>query len=442
MKKLFLFLIVSVWLFLLVSCTPSAVTSEERRTTVPCVTVEVPVTTEVSVTTVKETAFLTPEEIAANPYAAAGLELTLTVCRQYYDLTADVLATNLEDRNIATVWPLTAYIEMLAEAHRLYPDHPSVKKYYRKALEYCLSDYLVEDVTIRSASGEFYHHMLYYNAGANRAGDYYYDDNAWIAIRLIDAYRQLDEKKYLELAEGILSFLWTGWDTQKGGIFWDRHLAKKGICTNGSACVAYLMAYEVTQNEIYLERAKEIYAWCNRMLKSRGGLYHADLLDVTASSFSEENLHPFIASYDQGTMMTASSLFYRITNDRTYYEELKMTAQSTIGLMFRNEDAMKGNPIFKSWGVGWAVRGEMNAYAAGCTGSSARFMQYFDSILNQLLTTKDENGHYDPYFMTGEWWPPEDQPDVDRYDSDVMQPAGVATAFLLTAQYQLYQNKG
>ena len=65
-----------------------------------------------------------------------------------------------------------------------------------------------------------------------------------------------------------------------------------------------------------------------------------------------------------------------------------------------------------------------------------------DSILNQLLTTKDENGHYDPYFMTGEWWPPEDQPDVDRYDSDVMQPAGVATAFLLTAQYQLYQNKG
>ncbi|MBR2986588.1 MAG: hypothetical protein IKC63_01070 [Clostridia bacterium] len=433
MKRIFLIFSFVLMLAVLVSCTVPVETTEGKtdETTAPV--------TDQAETTKEIVSLPTPEEIAANTYAAAGLELALTLCRQYYDLETHVLATDLENRNATTVWPLAAFIEMLAEAYRLYPDNETIRTYYIDVLDNCLSQHMVENATIRVPSGKFHRKITYYNAGPNWQGDFYYDDNAWVCIQLIDAYQQLGEKKYLDLAEKVLEFMWTGWDETYGGIYWDKTFSGKGICCNGPVCVAYLAAYELTENKTYLERAGMIYEWCNRMLRNRDGLYNAGIKDITATEYDADNLDPWIAAYDQGTMMTSAALFYRITGDKTYYDDMSKTSKAAAGLIFDGSSKMKGNPIFKSWCIGWAVRGEMSVYAGKSTMGSKRFMQYLDNVLKKVLETKDENGHYDPFFLSGEWWPPQDQPDIGHYDQDAMQPAGVATVLLLTAHYQLYQ---
>lgn len=381
----------------------------------------------------------TPEEIKANKYASAGLELTLKVCEQYYDLKKHSLATSLTNRNTTTVWPLAAFIEMLAEAHRMFPEDKTVLKYYTDALDYALAKHLVTNATITPPGGKTFTGISYYNAGPNWKGDFYYDDNAWICIQLLDAYKQLGKQKYLTLAEKVLEFMWTGWDETYGGVYWDKTFSGKGICSNGPVCVSYLAAYEITGKAEYLERAKMIYEWCNRMLRNTRGLYNAGIKNIKKTEYDANNLDPWIAAYDQGTMMTSAAMLYKITGEQSYFDELSKTVQSSVSFLFEGTDKMKGNPIFKSWCIGWIVRGEMTAYATDCTTHSKRFMRNMKNVLDKVLKTKDDNGHYDPFFLSGEWWPPADDPDADYFDHDAMQPSGVATVLLLTAHYQLFQ---
>ena len=431
MKKSALFLLLIVFLLIFaVSCTEDTTTEDPSATTTP---------DEITTTEPEADGPPTPEEIMENPFASAGLELTLKVCEQYYDLKRHSLATSLTNRGTTTVWPLAAYIEMLAEAHRMFPDNETVLQYYTDVLDFALPKHMVTNATIKPPSGKVFTNITYYNAGPNWQGDFYYDDNAWICIQLLDAYKQLGKDKYLRLAEYVLEFMWTGWDEQYGGVYWDKTFSGKGICSNGPVCVSYLAAYEITGKAEYLDRAKMIYEWCNRMLRNTRGLYNAGIKNIKATKYDEKNLDPWIAAYDQGTMMTSATMLYKITGEQAYYDDFAKTSASTVGLLFEGTSKMKGNPIFKSWCIGWILRGEMSVHAQNYTLHTKRFMRNMKNVLTEVLKTKDENGHYDPFFLSGEWWPPAEDPDADYFDHDAMQPSGVATVLLLTAHYQLYQ---
>jgi len=411
----------------------SSDSTEDKGTTIDQTTVETEQTTAETTDRKEETTEVKEKDpatlLAEHKYAKAGQKLVLETCVRYYDLKNHELRTYLGKNDIATVWPLASYIEMLTEAYRLYPDNERIEKYYRDVLDYCLPTYEVKNATIKPPSGQVYTNITYYNAGRRSQGDFYYDDNAWVCIQLINAYELLGEEKYFEQAQKILEFMWTGWDdVQGGGIYWDKTFQGKGICCNGPVAVAYLKAYRYTQNETYLERAKMIYDWANSKLRDKNGIYHAGL-DLKTGS-----LDPWKSSYDQGTMMTSAALLYEFTKDEKYLNDLKQTAQSTINLMFevvKKDVKMKGNPIFKSWCVGWAVRGEMTA--VDYTDQSKLFMKYLKMVLDKTLETKDKNGQYDPYFCTGEWW------DGEEFDNDVIQPTGVATILLLTGYHDVYQ---
>lgn len=387
-----------------------------------------------SETSTEETTTEAPKDPAAilaeHKYADAGLKLAVTTCLQYYNINTHVLKTSFIKSDAVTVWGLASYIEMLTEAYRLYPDNQFIKKYYLDVLENCLPTYEVKNATITPPSGEVYRNITYYNAGRHSQGDFYYDDNAWICIQLINAYELLGEEKYLLQAEKILEFMWTGWDdVAGGGIYWDKTFQGKGICCNGPVAVAFMKAYRHTNKESYLERAERIYAWANEKMRDKNGIYHAGV------NLKDGSLDPWKSAYDQGTMMTSAALLYEFTQDEKYLNDLKQTSYSTSNLMFNTTNktiTMKGNPIFKSWCVGWAVRGEMTTldYAPN---STKLFMKYLKAVLDETLKTKDKNGHYDPYFCTGEWW------EGDEFDNDIIAPTGVATILLLTGYYDVYQ---
>jgi hypothetical protein len=389
-------------------------------------------TSEAVVTDSQEEEINVDALLAENVYAQAGLELLLQTCSTYYVLRTHTLKTDLSNSGQTTVWPATAYLESLAEGYRLFPENETIKKYYVDMLDYGLAKYLVTGATLSTPSGR-YKNITYYNAGAGTQGDYYYDDNAWICIQLFNAYTLLGDSKYLEQAEKLLTFFWTGWDeVYGGGIYWDKtYSGRKGICTNGPITISYLLGYKMTGNEEYLEKALLIYNWIeNSGIKNSNNCYHAGISDTDRDNW--------VAAYDQGTMMTASTLLYELTGEKEYLTNAKNTASGSISLMFTTSGrrgnltvTMNGNPIFRSWCIGWILRGILSYYCDK-TSKSNVFMEYFEQVMDKTLETKTEDGWYDPYFCSGDW--------SSESTDDVMQPAGTATCLFLAATFDLYGN--
>src|SRR5437763_1261379 len=69
--------------------------------------------------------------------------------------------------------------------------------------------------------------------------DRYYDDNAWVALALVEAYCVTRDARYLDRADAALRFVLSGWDEKLGGgIYWRVDRKSKNSCSNAPAAVA------------------------------------------------------------------------------------------------------------------------------------------------------------------------------------------------------------
>ena len=68
-------------------------------------------------------------------------------------------------------------------------------------------------------------------------GSKFYDDNQWLGIDMILAYRTLGDEQYLETSKVIWDFSISGWSEELGGgIFWkEDERTTKNTCSNGLA---------------------------------------------------------------------------------------------------------------------------------------------------------------------------------------------------------------
>ena len=371
--------------------------------------------------------------IAENPYASAGLELMHNVIDDYYTARTDWLKSDKGNSGACAVWAVGSFIEALAESYRLNPNDAEIKKIYIDALDGLLEAYKVENVTIRTPNRGTFSGISYYNATRGMSGDYYYDDNAWLCIQLLEAYTLLKDDKYLALAEENLEFLWTGWDEEVlgGGIYWDKSYGGKNTCANGPVAIAFLMAYQYTEKEEYLTKAKQIYDWANEKLLE-GNLY-IDSLGKDGGKNSWK------AAYNQATMIYAASQLYEITGEEDYYKHAKKVVTATIGLMFKVQGgrndmdvSMNGNPIYKAWCIGWLVRSYVKYYQIDPAKNTAA-LKYMELVLDKELTTKTKDGYYDPYFLSGDWG--------SESKTDVLQPTGLVSVFCLAGYYDIYLKK-
>ncbi|MGM9681575.1 MAG: glycoside hydrolase family 76 protein [Eubacteriales bacterium] len=373
--------------------------------------------------------------LSENRYAAVSLEQAEQLISKYYNKRTHTVKTSLTDSNPAYIWPVASFLEALSEVYTLYPENKTVKDAYLDCLDNCLPTYRVDNATIRNVeTGESFRGQTYYNASRGNAGDFYYDDNAWICIRFLTAYEQFGNEDYLTRAKEILEFLWTGWDEyQGGGIYWsskfsDNGKSAKGICTNGPSCISHLWMYQITGESEYLERGKLLYEWVVSTLRDDKGIYFAGVGD------------PWQPAYDQGTMMYATVLLYEIEGEERYLELAKQSYTSVTAHMFtvsgnrKNPDVtMNRNPIYKSWCIGWLVRG-MNKYFTVDPSGRTVFMKYLELVLDQTLETKDKNGQYDPFFCS----PGKDFWDKDEYDTEVIMPAGVTSVLAQTGYFDAF----
>lgn len=359
-------------------------------------------------------------DLSDNTYASTGIELLKTMINDYYDRESHTVRYQLGREDAADAWGVASFLEALAEGYRLCPEDELIYNTYVDVLNYALTIYKTER-TIETTSGNW--NVTFYNTTPRGDDDYRYDYNAWICIQYLNAYNLLGDSAYLRRAEDLLDFLWTGWNESRleGGICVDRNFDTRNATSNAPVATAFLSAYEITKFDDYLVKAQKIYEWCRSTLLE-DNLY-CDSINKRG------NLNDWKAAYSQGTMLTTGSLLYRITGEARYLQETRATYNATVELMFDvsgNAASMNGNPIYKGCSIGWLQRGFI-LFQEVCGDNTTTGTDYMNSALDFNLRTKDGNGYYDPYFRTGAWG--------DQSTREVLQPSGVASAYLLAGLY-------
>lgn len=155
-----------------------------------------------------------------------------------------------------------------------------------------------------------------------RQEDRYYDDNQWIGIAYMDAYRRNKQPAYLDGGRMIYTFMMTGYDTVSGGgLYWrEKDLTTKNTCSNGPGILLALQLYAAAQQKGYLDTALLLYTWTNRHLQAGNGVYWDAIKPL------QHRIDSATYTYNTGTMLEANVKLYRLTKEKRYLREAQRIA--------------------------------------------------------------------------------------------------------------------
>ncbi|HEX5308659.1 MAG TPA: glycoside hydrolase family 76 protein [Solirubrobacteraceae bacterium] len=179
------------------------------------------------------------------------------------------------------------------------------------------------------------------------AGASYYDDNEWVGIELMRAYKLRHEAALLERAEQIMQFVMSGWQTNPklacvGGVPFSDSPSNtdRNTVTDGPGAELALQLYRVTGDGAYLQFAEMAYEWVRRCLLQPNQLY-ADHIRQHGV------IDPTLWSYNQGSMIGAGTLLYQVTHDGAFLYQARQTATAALGY-FTMQRLLSENPFFVS----------------------------------------------------------------------------------------------
>jgi hypothetical protein len=118
----------------------------------------------------------------------------------------------------------------------------------------------------------------------------FYDDNGWLGLAFVDAYRATRNKRYLHDAARALRFIdEDGWDGDRG-VLWNQWDSSTSLASYASATALAAELYHYTERSSYRRIARRYIAWGDRHAR-RHGLYAT-------------RAHPAV-SYVEGAMIGA-----------------------------------------------------------------------------------------------------------------------------------------
>jgi len=184
----------------------------------------------------------------------------------------------------------------------------------------------------------------YVTGSLGQGGTTYYDDDEWVGLQLVRIYRMTGDRRALTRAQQILRLAISGWDTDRahpcpGGVWWTQDPTKRSRNTvsNAPAAELGLALFEITGKRLYLSWAERFYSWVRGCLLEPNGLYEDN---VTLEGTTD----PTIWIYNQGTMLGADTLLYRVTGQPVYLELAKRGAAAA--LEYFDEERLQGQPSF------------------------------------------------------------------------------------------------
>lgn len=154
--------------------------------------------------------------------------------------------------------------------------------------------------------------------------DRYYDDNAWVAIALVEAAEVTGRAEYARLSERTQKYVLSGEDTVLGGgIYWkEAEKTSKNTCSNGPSAYAAIRLYEYTKNPKYLADAKRLYDWTRSNLQDKDGLFWDNIKP-------NGNIERTKWSYNTALMLRTACGLARATKDTAYRQQAKDMAEAS-----------------------------------------------------------------------------------------------------------------
>lgn len=258
------------------------------------------------------------EKTFENIYSKYGVE-NENLLREVHPFNTDYKATYLNsDEHLANqfsyLWPYSGVFSAASILYRVTENE--------KYLD-------IIDNKILPGLEEYYdteRHPFGYASYINRAplSDRFYDDNVWIGIDFTDMFLATNKPTYLEKAEIVWNFVYSGWDNKlDGGIYWvEQSKGSKHTCSNAPGAVFALKMYIATNDPSFLEKGKLLYDWTKEKLQDKEDhLYYDNIkLDGTV----EKNKY----SYNSGQMLQAAVLLYKHTNEEQYLKDAQILAKA------------------------------------------------------------------------------------------------------------------
>lgn len=107
----------------------------------------------------------------------------------------------------------------------------------------------------------------------------FYDDNGWLGLAYLEAYKITRVSRYLTYADDAFQFIaQTGWaDGDGGGVWWDTgHVSRSSESIASGTALAALL-YQTTGKKSYLQTARKYISWADAHIwNAQDGLYMRD----------------------------------------------------------------------------------------------------------------------------------------------------------------------
>jgi hypothetical protein len=267
-----------------------------------------------------------------------GRNLLDIIIKDFWDENGKVANEKLIGNDKAFLWPYGGFLEAVSAGYENFPEDESLKCLYIDVL-----NGIAQYKNLRDDS------LLAYAATNGGHGDVYYDDNVWIVIGYLKAYRLLKDKKWLDKSQEVIAFCYSGWDQLLGGgVYWmENNKSSKNACINAPLALASAELYLATKNILFLEWSVKLYNWTKQNLLDRNDLYNDSI-----------NLHEKIDatkySYNTGCMVAAAARLYQITSDQKYLSDATNSSRASydggFGVVGIEKYLFNGAmPWFNSW---------------------------------------------------------------------------------------------
>lgn len=262
-----------------------------------------------------------------NTYISLLVLFLLSSCNDYkdeyrYENDADPFEnTYIVDWEAAADSSVTSLIEHFWDKERnyfhLYQDTPGVSNSWHYWPQAHAMD-LIIDAYIRTGDSKYSDlfdkwYVGIYGPNGNTYYNHFYDDMEWIALTMVRLYKVTNNEKYLQTAKELWVDIQGGWnDLYGGGISWNKGdgYYDKGVCSNAPACILGVKLYKITEEDKYKESAEKVYHWM------RSVLYEPE------TGFLQEGMGTrFTLSYSLGTFLASGLGMYEITGEEFYLKD-------------------------------------------------------------------------------------------------------------------------
>jgi hypothetical protein len=176
-----------------------------------------------------------------------------------------------------------------------------------------------------------------------------YDDNLFVSLDLIEAYRETHKATYLQMAEADARYIETGWSTdgllpRPGGQYWEdpKFGRDRNAVTTGGAALLDAELYQQTGTAIYRVWAERDMRWLVGTLELPTGL----LADHISPSGDVDDK---VWSYNQGLAIGAWVTLYSTTGRPEFLHSAEDLAQRALSFFRQhgfNDQTVPFNAVF------------------------------------------------------------------------------------------------